>query len=903
MREEIFGFLGRRLMKQRIIDSLLLFFTMLLWAVVLYSLMYNLLRYGELAAAAMFLLSFPVSFWRTAVIAFDAHKRMKEVNRLNPQMRNLILAAYEESARKGKELTEELERQGIRNLVYYEKGRREFHAKLLLLSLILFFVMLLLFPLHFANAAGLTEKRAVISFSGGNVSLYGENLGLISGKTVAVLDGKISAYRDGGKIPPESRVFYSGPHVKSNEIKAKYFIRESADSIITTVKPHLYQKRRESKESSFVLFAPEYAEVVSYAYFGDERRDVAAIKRLLFDTCISLGRMSAESLNIRVIKDSPPAVRLLLSENEIEDYETVLLPCACIDDYGVEGVGLVVKTEAESLMYRAGNKGDTVAFFEVDLSSLRGNSGYIKAFAKDNNPFRNQTSWSDEIRFDKLKSSIELLSKLDSNEAISGFEEAVERITEEFEERRTELEKERVEETLRRYGENLNEVYEAVKELEAGMKEESRKNLPEQIMKQMYEIKKELSRLDEELLSKITDKMDKLEESKLNREAAKEMLKSDTKAIENALKRLEEMLKQLNKITELGQFGERLKEIEKMQDEEVEGKREQSEVTEEIEGEANKSEESENLKEWSGDLKDAGKISKSAESGEKNGEDVKKKLEEIKKEVEEKMNRMAGGSRYDKNQVMLSLISLNRMIAEKRDAIGVYAAVRDFTQSGEDMSNPLSSMLQRGIIIASDPKTSIEDVKNHNFSIIAFLLKKLPPSGGGMSLDQMLENLSSISEEQKNLSQTLWSMFEEQNTGGEMMGEIARYQREIAEKLRELGKKSGGDGGGLEELSDSLSDIADKIEKGETDEELLKKQERTLNRMLKMTKSLYKQGITEKRESKTGKEYAEPIRTALPEDYGYKKAGLERELKKFLSEYGGKTDEFLIKKYYMEILK
>jgi len=334
---------------------------------------------------------------------------------------------------------------------------------------------------------------------------------------------------------------------------------------------------------------------------------------------------------------------------------------------------------------------------------------------------------------------------------------------------------------------------------------------------------------------------------------------------------------------------------------EKEGK-EQKDVTERIESEIEKNKDSSNLQEWADDMSSLKSMSKNAEKEKKKAEDVKKKLDEIKKDVQSKMNEMTKESQYDKNQAIISLLLLNEMMVDKKQAINFYADFLEFTKAKDDPKNPLFLHIIRGINIAEDKASSLRDLINHNYLIISFLLKKNPSSGSGMSLEEMMENLSSLSEEQRALSQTLWNMFSEQNMSGEMMKELARYQSEIARKIKELSKK-GEEGAGLDEIGDSLSDVAEEIAKQNISEELLKKQERTLNKMLKMTKSLYKQGITEKRESKTGKDYSDPVKRIVPEDFGYKKRNIEKMMLEFIRDYKDEEREFYIKKYYMEILK
>ncbi|MGE3062118.1 MAG: hypothetical protein AB7T10_00575 [bacterium] len=899
MKKEIFGFLAGKYLKQRIIDSLLLFLSHSLVICGLSAFLYNLLFMNRTLFVVFLAVAFVFDFYKVFLLFFREYESIKDINRINPKMRNLILAAYEEKLR-GKEfdLQRELDKSNVNDFNCICLEKRVKIMRILALTIIQFLLLILLFPLHFSNAAGLTEKRAVVSIEENKIIVKGYNLGSITGDFFIEDLYGAQKFDESKKYPSVSLLFFKGPRVISNKIKFGLLSRMTVDSLITLVQPHPYQKRDGYTENSTIVYIPEYADVKSTAYAFENTRTFFTQERFENDTILKI-QGTSDSLTLLLINDAAPAVKILVDSESIRNRDIVLLPCAYADDYEVKRVGVIIKTEADSITFFVDSPNESISFFEINLSNIAGNEGWIKAFASDNNPFRNQTSYSQELRFSKKLDVIELLEEIEANEVFSGFSEMTERMTDELSERRMEIEKKSIEETIDKYSENLKDVSEALKELEQSLQDASRKSLPEEIMKQMYEIKKEIDKIDEEVLSKIIEKVDKIEKSEMNREAAMEMMKRDSKMIEESLKQLQKMLETLNKLSELKNFQERIENMEKMMENE---NNKQKDVTDELGKEKERAEESENLKEWTEDLDEAESLSKAAEEDSKKKSSVKEKLEKIKKEAQEKMNSLSGNQKYDKDQVILTLLALNEMITEKKSALGVYASVLNFAHAENDPKNPLFLLIQRGRMIVEEANSSVDDIINYNFFIISHLLKKMPPSGGGMSMEQMMDALSSLSEEQKSLSETLWNMFDSQNMGSEMMNEISRYQKEIARKLKELGEKSG-DGGGMSQLGDSLADVAEKIEKNEINEDILKKQDRILNKMLKMTKALYKEGITEKRESKTGKEYAEPVRLAVPEDYGFKKSSFEKMLKKFLTEYRDESIEFIIKKYYMELLR
>jgi len=909
MKSDIFGFLIGKFLKQRIIDSLLLFLSCSFLLSTIFSFLYNyLLPHAWILLSAIFLLF----LYFTVKISILASKRQYQIeilNAYNPHLRNIIIAAYECESKKvknsiEKELIEEFEHTDKNLFKFYSSIKRNRNIRILFISMILFFLVLLLFPLHFSNMLSLTEKSAVIEPFEGSVKATGYNLGTIAGSIKIEYKGRVCKFRSDFDYNDSAFLFFSGPAVKSNVLLYGNLIPEKYDSIIIAIVPSRYQKLQPFTEKILNIFVPEYSKITGAVFkngkadtfFENNKIENNEIKRIM--------NKYSDSVSVNVIKDDSPAVKMIIEESDLKNKEMILIPCAYIDDYEVESVGIVLKTEIESLNLSFLKASDSLTWFEINLGQINGNAGSIKAFAKDNNPFRRQVSYSQEIYFNKKLDIMEMLSEIDTNEAFSNFSEVSENIMNELNDRKLELQRESAENTMKNYQENLEQIKEAMSELERNLQRTSENNLPDELMKQMFEIKKEIEKIDEGLLSKLMEKAKSMNNASLNKEKMAEILKKDSKEIEDALKQLEKMLEMLNKLSEMEGFKEKLEQISQLQDSVMTGDAgiEQKTVTKEISDEIERNKDSENLKEWSDDMDSLKSMSKEAEKEKKKSEEVKKKLDQLKEDVLKKMNSMSNNLQYDKNQVILTLLSLNEMMTDKNEVLSVYISLLDFTGAKNDSKSPIFLLLQRGINMAEDKNTTLKDMADYNYSLISFLLKKNPATGSGMSMEQMMENLSSISEEQKMLSQTLWEMFNQQSMNGEMMREIGKYQSEISKKLKELGEK-GPDGSGLKELSDSLADVAEKIKNGEINEDVLKKQERTLNKMLKLTKSLYKQGINEKRESKPGKDYNDTIKRVMPEDFGFKKSGMEKMMMEFLKEYRDEKNRYYIKKYYMELLK
>ncbi|MDD3804614.1 MAG: hypothetical protein PHW02_09580, partial [bacterium] len=250
MKKEIFGFLAGKYRKQRVIDSLLLFFAALLQLTVIAVFLFNIVSANRFIYFALPAIILIVLFYKDAGILFDEYKSVRKINSLNPQMRNLILAAYEKkTVFEGEALISDLASKNISEIKCFSVFERNRRARFLAVSLIVFLLNLSIFPVHFANAFGLSEKSAVIEASDKDVFVFGYNLGSISGKLLIEDCGSIKRFDKSIKYQPSSFIFYAGPGVESNKLRFMTLREFSYDSAVTFVKPHPYQKTKPWKES------------------------------------------------------------------------------------------------------------------------------------------------------------------------------------------------------------------------------------------------------------------------------------------------------------------------------------------------------------------------------------------------------------------------------------------------------------------------------------------------------------------------------------------------------------------------------------------------------------------------------------------------------------------------------
>lgn len=111
---------------------------------------------------------------------------------------------------------------------------------------------------------------------------------------------------------------------------------------------------------------------------------------------------------------------------------------------------------------------------------------------------------------------------------------------------------------------------------------------------------------------------------------------------------------------------------------------------------------------------------------------------------------------------------------------------------------------------------------------------------------------------------------------GEALNELAQKQREIARKLGELGEA-------FSPLKEEMEKIAEMMERGYIDEEVLKRQEKVIEQFLEAEKSIRRKEISRKRKSEPGK-YYKPLIVEIPEEMGERNLLLKKLLMKRLME-------------------
>lgn len=230
------------------------------------------------------------------------------------------------------------------------------------------------------------------------------------------------------------------------------------------------------------------------------------------------------------------------------------------------------------------------------------------------------------------------------------------------------------------------------------------------------------------------------------------------------------------------------------------------------------------------------------------------------------------------------------------------------------LNNSLDEMIernQRNASIASrEAFAGINDLASMLASLIDQLMDQQNGSGGGMSMQQMIEQLQNMSGDQQQLNQQLQELINDMQGDrlsreqAERLDQLARQQNEIRRQLRELQQRGVLESGDrtLSELQRMIEDMEDSINDmrgGITDPIMNQRQQNILSRMLDAEQALQQRGETDEREGTASSEYER----TLPPDITIEE--LEQEIRSRLQDpnYTPFSESFqrLIERYFEQL--
>ena len=153
---------------------------------------------------------------------------------------------------------------------------------------------------------------------------------------------------------------------------------------------------------------------------------------------------------------------------------------------------------------------------------------------------------------------------------------------------------------------------------------------------------------------------------------------------------------------------------------------------------------------------------------------------------------------------------------------------------------------------------------NELSTMIATLLEQLhnqqQSAGGGMSMQQFMEQLQQMSGQQQMMNEQIQKLINDiqgdrlSNSQVERLNQLARQQNEIRRQLRELQENGGLESGDqvlseLERISEEMEKTINDLRGGQTDHLLVKRQQNILSRMLNAEQALNERGKDDEREA------------------------------------------------------
>jgi len=108
--------------------------------------------------------------------------------------------------------------------------------------------------------------------------------------------------------------------------------------------------------------------------------------------------LSEDTFDIKTVKDEPPVCRIL-SDSLVSgsSFEYIDVPFAALDEYGLDYAGIMIKSDRDSVEIKVETKNDSIFAARIYPERLQVGKITVRAFAKDNNPYRFQKTYSNAV--------------------------------------------------------------------------------------------------------------------------------------------------------------------------------------------------------------------------------------------------------------------------------------------------------------------------------------------------------------------------------------------------------------------------------------------------------------------------------------------------------------------------
>ena len=189
------------------------------------------------------------------------------------------------------------------------------------------------------------------------------------------------------------------------------------------------------------------------------------------------------------------------------------------------------------------------------------------------------------------------------------------------------------------------------------------------------------------------------------------------------------------------------------------------------------------------------------------------------------------------------------------------------------------------------PRSTMERVNDPLIQAIIKLFSGPPPSS-----ESLANALREIIEQQNSIMDGLGKMIPIPVSGSQDKGilqNLSQKQRQLAEDLRKMGKA-------FEPLSSDMEEMANNLEKGMLDKNLIERQQKVLDRLLEAESAIRQGDVSRRRRSEPGI-FVSPEKLSLPENLGEEKKSLRELLEKRINEPYPEEYKKEIEKYFREL--
>lgn len=233
-------------------------------------------------------------------------------------------------------------------------------------------------------------------------------------------------------------------------------------------------------------------------------------------------------------------------------------------------------------------------------------------------------------------------------------------------------------------------------------------------------------------------------------------------------------------------------------------------------------------------------------------------------------------------------------------------------KASAEMQNSLNAMQNNNANIVSQRQIAAMKNLNEAASMMKNRMDQMMNGGGqGGGMMSLMQQLQQLSQQQMELNQ-LTQMLNQGKMTQEMMSQmqrLAQQQEMIRKSLEEMNRETKESGksktlaSNLERIMEEMREVITNLQTEKMNDDLIKKQERILSRLLDAQRSINERDFEKERRSNTGRNIS---RTSPPELYLSSEEGKNRlrdELRKAINEGYKKDYEDLIRKYFEALEK